>query len=52
MHNNKFSENLIKYFLRKILVNTCFGKVADPQPANLSKKRTPLQVYFNKFDYI
>ena len=36
--------------------NTCrgafFGKVADPQPAILSKKCSPLQISFNWFVYI
>ena len=26
-----------------------FGKVADPQPATLSRKWTPLQVFFKQF---
>ena len=36
--------------------NTCrgvvFGKAADPQPAILSKKCTPIQTPFNLFVYI
>ena len=32
------SENLEKYFLRKIIVNTWFGKVAYHQPGNLLEK--------------
>ena len=32
------SENLGKYLVRKILVNTYIGKVAHPGPENFSKK--------------
>ena len=40
MIGNSKSEG--KYLLRKILVNICFGKVTDPQPAPLSKKMNPI----------
>ena len=52
---NKSLQNVAKLFLKKykpeqilwkILVEVFFGKIADPQPAILSKKLTPLQMSF------
>ena len=37
-HKYKQNENFRKYLLKKVLVNTCFDKVADPQTTTLSKK--------------
>ena len=39
-------KNLGKYLLMKILVNTCFDKVADSQPAILTEIWFQLQIYF------
>ena len=43
------SEYFGKYLFKKILFNTCFGKIADPEPVTLSKNWAPLQVYFKQF---
>ena len=43
------SENLQKHLLRTILVNTCFRKVTNPQPATLFKKWAPLQHILSAF---
>ena len=42
-HKYKQNENFRKDLLKKVLVNTCFDKVADPQTTTLSKTWTPLQ---------
>ena len=43
------SENLQKHLLRTILVNTCFRKVTNPQPATLLKKWAPIQHILSEF---